>query len=115
MKYKNHPTVENIFHELEREIPTLSKTTIYNTLNLFKEKNIIQLIGIEENETRYDADTSEHAHFKCKACGKIFDVFTDYSKIPTKELEHFQVDDMQVYFKGLCEECINKGEGERRL
>ena len=37
--YKNqyHPTAEQIFKDLQREIPTLSKTTIYNTLNLFLE------------------------------------------------------------------------------
>lgn len=34
----NHPTVDMIYKALCPEIPTLSKTTVYNTLNLFVEK-----------------------------------------------------------------------------
>jgi Fur family transcriptional regulator, peroxide stress response regulator len=30
-----HPTVDQIFKDLQSEIPTISKTTIYNTLDLF--------------------------------------------------------------------------------
>jgi Fur family peroxide stress response transcriptional regulator len=44
------------------EIPTLSKTTLYNTLNLFTERGIINMLNLEENESRYDADISLHAH-----------------------------------------------------
>ena len=33
-----HPTVDTIYRALNKEIPTLSKTTVYNTLNLFIEK-----------------------------------------------------------------------------
>ncbi len=62
---KNHPTVDKIYKELVGEIPTLSKTTIYNTLKLFHEKGIILIINIEDNETRFDADISNHIHFRC--------------------------------------------------
>ncbi|SMB83421.1 Fur family transcriptional regulator, peroxide stress response regulator [Desulfonispora thiosulfatigenes DSM 11270] len=107
IKYKNHPTVDNIYQELVQNIPTLSKTTVYNTLNIFLDKKIIQLIGIEENEMRYDADTSNHAHFKCKTCGKVYDIFHDFSKYPIKELEGFKILEEQMYFKGICKKCIN--------
>ena len=45
-----HPTVDEIYKSLVTEIPTLSKTTVYNTLDLFIEKRIVQMITIEENE-----------------------------------------------------------------
>ena len=35
-----HPTVDTIYKALCPEIPTLSKTTVYNTLNLFVEKKV---------------------------------------------------------------------------
>ena len=35
----NHPTVDTIYKALCTEIPTLSKTTVYNTLNLFIQQN----------------------------------------------------------------------------
>ena len=35
---KNHPSVDMIYLSLSNKIPTLSKTTIYNTLKLFVKK-----------------------------------------------------------------------------
>ena len=35
MQYHTHPTVDEIYAALHSSIPTLSKTTIYNTLSLF--------------------------------------------------------------------------------
>ena len=39
--HSTHPVVDTIFNELSSSIPTLSKTTVYNTLKLFEEKNIV--------------------------------------------------------------------------
>lgn len=108
LKYKSHPTVDEIYRELSGEIPTLSKTTIYNTLNLFVEKKVAQLIVIEENETRYDADIRVHGHFKCGACGKIYDIPVDISSIKVEGLDKFQVDETHIYFKGICDKCLQK-------
>ena len=33
LKMKNHPTVDTIYKDISGDIPTLSKTTVYNTLN----------------------------------------------------------------------------------
>ena len=37
---KNHPTVDMIYKELIKEIPTLSRTTVYNTLNLLVKQKV---------------------------------------------------------------------------
>ena len=70
---KNHPTADTIYKSLLSDIPTLSKTSVYNTMDTFLEKQLIQAITIEENETRFDADISDHGHFKCTSCGSVFD------------------------------------------
>jgi len=101
-----HPTVDEIYQNLVGEIPTLSKTTVYNTLNLFIEKNIAQLITIEENEARYDALTSVHGHFKCEKCERVYDFETDISHIDTQEIKHFQINQKHIYFRGICESCL---------
>jgi len=108
IKHKNHPTVDNIYKELIHEIPTLSKTTVYNTLKLFLEKEIVQLITIEENETRYDADTSIHGHFKCEDCQKIYDIWLDTSSIKASGLKDYEVKESHIYFKGTCTRCLLK-------
>lgn len=103
LKNKNHPTVDMIYQELVTQIPTLSKTTVYNTLKLFIEKKLVILINIEDNETRYDADTSFHGHFKCKKCNEVYDIKID---MPTlRKLDDFEVDEYHLYLKGLCKKC----------
>lgn len=105
---KNHPTVDQIYKELVNEIPTLSKTTVYNTLKLFVDKKIAIIITIEENETRYDADISLHGHFKCIKCEQVYDVNIKAPESFGEGLEKFQIDEEHIYFKGICEECLKK-------
>lgn len=108
MDMHNHPTVDMIYKALCPEIPTLSKTTVYNTLNLFVDKKIVNVIIIEENETRYDLASGIHGHFKCRECGELFDV---EFKLPEDELEDLRecdISERHIYFKGLCKVCRDK-------
>ncbi len=107
INYKNHPTVDTIYKELITEIPTLSKTTVYNTLELFVNNEIAMMITIEENTVRYDANTSIHGHFKCEKCGKVYDFNVENIQISTNSLKGFKTSEKQVYFKGICKNCIN--------
>jgi Fe2+ or Zn2+ uptake regulation protein len=102
---KNHPSADQIFQDLHKEIPTLSKTTVYNTLNLFLEKGVAIQILSDENETRYDADTSMHGHFQCSNCRQIFDIKMDETEFRFEELAGYQVFESHFYFKGLCPFC----------
>ena len=105
-QHNNHPTVEAIFKKLVGTIPTLSKTTVYNTLKLFIDKNIAKIVNIEDNETRYDADTSVHGHFKCKKCDEIYDFYVDLNNVNIKEMENFSINEYHIYLKGICNKCL---------
>jgi Fe2+ or Zn2+ uptake regulation protein len=105
IQYKSHPTVDEIYIALVDELVTLSKTTVYNTLNLFLKNNIINQILIEENETRYDADMEIHGHFKCNKCGKVYDFDYDLSKIEFDALNEFTFTEYHTYIKGICKNC----------
>ena len=104
----NHPTVDKIFNSLVKEIPTLSKATVYNTLELFKDANLAKVITIEDNETRYDSRVHNHGHFKCESCGVIYDFEVDIDGLAVKSLDCFKINDKNVYFKGICPKCLNK-------
>ena len=41
-----HPTVDEIFSELKEKNPSLSKTTVYNSLEILKKHGIIQALTI---------------------------------------------------------------------
>lgn len=104
-----HPTIDQIFCDLSPEIPSLSKTTVYNTLKLFYEKNAVLSLTIDEKNVRYDSDTSNHAHFKCKCCGSIYDIPLEESEIPRfKGENNLFLEETQVYYMGICKNCKNK-------
>jgi Fe2+ or Zn2+ uptake regulation protein len=102
---RNHPKVETIYLALLTKLTSISKTTVYNCLNLFVEKGIVQAIGIEDNELRYDADVSTHGHFKCIKCKGIFDFEFDPDSIQKSGLKDFVTTDYQLYVKGICRMC----------
>ena len=104
--HENHPTVDMIYSELVKEMPTLSKTTVYNTLNSFIKEDIVRVITIEEGETRYDADIKNHGHFKCTECGTIHDFKINEVGIEKEGLECFKIAEKNFYYLGLCKSCL---------
>ena len=105
----DHPTVDEVYQGLCDQIPTLSRTTVYNTLRLLSEHNAAQMITINEHRVCYDGDVSLHAHFICKCCRKVYDIFDEVSDVVNrKELAGHKIDDVQLYYKGVCKECLAK-------
>lgn len=104
----SHPTVDEIYKALNPEIPTLSKTTVYNTLNLFIDKGIAKVLTIEENETRYDATVDLHGHFKCEKCGKVIDLPIELNKLAIGDVENLEIKEYHIYLKGICKDCQKK-------
>ena len=103
-----HPTVDQIFTGLVKEIPTLSKATIYNTLKLFIEAKLVRVLTIEDNETRYDIMTENHGHFKCESCGTIFNFSITIDDFLADDLQAFEIKEKNVYFSGTCPKCLQE-------
>lgn len=108
MENRIHPTVDEIYHALLKDIPTLSKTSVYNTLDIFLKNGIVSLVTIEEKETRYDIDTSLHGHFKCESCGEVYDFQVNAENLKEEGIEDFDVLDKKIYYSGICEKCKKK-------
>ncbi len=106
---KNHPTVNMIYKDLSKKIPTLSKTTVYNNLKLFEEKGMVVKINLYDHEVRFDADTSLHGHFKCKKCGNIYDF--KINEIIT-DLKRVIIDEKRVIYTGICQKCLGAEENK---
>ncbi|MBT9138819.1 MAG: Peroxide operon regulator [Syntrophomonadaceae bacterium] len=101
-----HPTIDLIFTDLQKDIPTLSKTTVYNTLKILIEAGLVRVITIEDNKTRYDILTENHGHFKCESCNEINNFSIDIDLFISKDLDGFKINDKNVYFKGVCAKCL---------
>lgn len=108
MEHRTHPTADEIYTALHPSIPTLSKTTVYNTLKLLTEKGAALQLTIDERNCCFDADTSPHAHFLCTRCGRVYDMKLNQAElikcacVPDK----FQTEDAQLYLRGCCPKCV---------
>lgn len=111
LKHRTHPCIDEIYMALCSEIPTLSKTTVYNTLKLFVEHGAAKMLTIDERNACFDADTTMHAHFQCKVCGKIYDIQLEEitSAIKLLEKEGYAVEEANRYYKGICPHCAESG------
>lgn len=108
MENRIHPTVDEIFKALQPIHPTLSRTTVYNTLRLLSAAGIINCIGNSGGGegARWDYSTHPHSHFLCTQCGHVADVgfwFTppDFSE----EFPDYDFKSAEVIFKGVCPRC----------
>lgn len=111
MEYKSHPTVDEIYTALSPKIPTLSKTTVYNTLHLFVKKGAVLELNLDGKNARYDANINDHAHFYCRGCEKVYDVFDlEPKKYEMPKLNGFVVDTVEISYHGICENCLKAKE-----
>jgi len=106
-RHADHPTVEQIYDSVQKEIPTLSKTTVYNTLHVLENAGLVSAINMEDKETRYDIVTKNHGHFLCEKCGEIFDFKVNPDALAVEGLTGFKVTDRRVCFKGVCPKCLS--------
>lgn len=111
LTHHNHPSAEMIYNVLLTRVPTLSRATVYNTLNLFLKAGLVKVLDIVENEARYDVITDVHGHFKCSTCGSIYNFRINEDDLKSEDLEGFDIEDKSVYFKGKCPNCLKKSKG----
>ena len=104
---RSHPSADEIHSALIVKIPTLSKTTVYNTLKLFVEHGAVKLLTIDEKNVKFDVDISDHAHFLCTKCNKVYDIplYMNHLLQSTAVPEDYEVESMALYVRGICKAC----------
>ncbi|MBR5803251.1 MAG: transcriptional repressor [Bacteroidaceae bacterium] len=110
MTHRTHPTADEVYMALCDSMPTLSKTTVYNTLKLFVDQQAALMLTINDKNVHFDGDTSLHSHFFCRKCGRVFDLPFSGKKREARELqiEGHAVEEIHHYYKGICKECSEK-------
>ena len=110
INHPTHPTIDDVYQSLCEDVPTLSRTTVYNTLRMFSEKHAAQMITIDDHRVCYDGNINSHVHFFCKKCGKIIDLFEEEAPVleGEKVINGNIVHEEQLYYKGICAECAKK-------
>ena len=108
--HRTHPTVEQIYTELKEKTPSLSKTTVYNSVEILRDHGLIQSITISGSESRYDFKHGMHHHFLCKNCGEITDIDVECPNLGKMLKCGHNVEEVHGYFKGICKKCLKKEE-----
>jgi Fur family transcriptional regulator, peroxide stress response regulator len=102
-----HPTALSIYKKLRLKQPTVSFTTVYNTLELLTRLGEIRKLTVDFERAHYDPATAQHHHAICTVCGAISDV----EDIPDIRVDDMLVDnfsnitDFHVDFFGTCNKC----------
>ena len=99
-----HPTVDTVYGVLKKENPSLSKTTIYNTIEVLSNSNLIGVIRIGEGDVRLDGYVHSHGHFYCKKCATVYDFSLEGCHMPDA-LDGFVTDSIEVSSEGICSKC----------
>ena len=76
----SHPSAEEVFSAVKEKYPTMSFATVYNTLDILKQRGDLLELTIDPYRKHYDPDTRSHHHILCSKCGKIGDVFDENIK-----------------------------------
>ncbi|MBN2092852.1 transcriptional repressor [candidate division KSB1 bacterium] len=103
---KTHPTADMIYLELFKTVPTLSKTTVYNTMDVLQQHHLVKALSITETELRYEFQGHPHQHLLCRVCGEIFDVYWDCQRSQLTEIEGHRIESRSCYLKGICRNCL---------
>ncbi|KRM90193.1 Fur family transcriptional regulator [Liquorilactobacillus cacaonum] len=107
-----HPSIEMIFKYVRTNGFSVSLATVYNTLQLFVDHNlIIEIAADSGGHMRYDYFETPHYHVICVNCNKIVDVFDDTykenEKLATKKTG-YRILNSQYEVYGICPDCQKK-------
>jgi Fur family iron response transcriptional regulator len=96
-----HPSADDVWERVKKNFPMLSHATVYNTLNLFVEKGLLQALVIAEGKVVFDPKTERHHHFVDDDTGTIHDIPWDTLEVKNVQgLRGFEVRQYQVVLHG---------------
>lgn len=100
-----HPSAELVFKRVRAQFPWISRATVYNTLNLFVEKGLLQRLTIAEDSVVFDSITETHHHFIDEETGAIHDVPWERVKVCNLDSLHdYDIRQYQVVMHGKLKE-----------
>jgi len=101
-----HFDAEAVYMGLQADAPSLSRGTVYRTLEAFVEAGLLKQVSTHESHMLFDASLHPHHHLFCETTGEIID-FEDpelstliQNYLASKGIDGFEVDDFQLNIFG---------------
>ena len=113
-----HMTAEDIYELVSQDYPEIGLATIYRTVQLLLEMQLVDRINLDDGCVRYEIGEPglgegkhHHHHLICKTCGKVLPFYDDLLEELERRIEDetgFHVLDHELKFYGQCRECRNR-------
>ena len=109
---QTHPIVDEIWEATQKDLPNISRESVYRILTSFAEKGLIYQLERSDVVARYDSNPLRHDHFFCERCGRIFDFNAEeIDPIVRKTATPIgQINRVEARVLGVCQDCLSKEE-----
>ncbi len=105
----DHPTAQDVYRALKERYPSLSRATVYNTLDLLVRLGVVHALGpAGDGAVHYDADTEPHVNLACIRCHRVVDlplVQVHQLEEAVRQRSGYRVLGARVVYYGLCPQC----------
>lgn len=113
-----HPTAEQVYHAVRRELPSVSRGTVYRNLGKLLTAERVRLVHVRDRCARYDARLDPHDHFLCTRCTMLLDVDVRPSgrRHPGRpmHLRGHRVEGCTSTYYGVCRGCAANAASRER-
>jgi Fe2+ or Zn2+ uptake regulation protein len=103
-----HLSADEIFYLARRQVPRLSLSTVYRTLDLLKELDLVSELRLGADHHHYEAQSDQHQHLVCLGCGEVIEFQCGHRGGVHEQLAHeygFEITGSRVELLGYCEAC----------
>jgi Fe2+ or Zn2+ uptake regulation protein len=108
---RSHPTADQIYDEVRKNIPNISKGTVYRNLQVLQDDGAITELKLNDTLSRYEVKQESHYHFRCEKCGRVSDIDMPVNIELDQQVEKrtgLKISYHQLEFRGLCKDCQKK-------
>ena len=104
-----HLDADEVYQRARQKYPRLSLSTVYRTLQLFKNLGLVKEVLFDEAHHHYEMKPpAEHHHLICLGCGRVIEFrypLTRYVKRNVAEAKGFNIVSTEIRMKGYCSKC----------
>jgi len=107
----DHLSAEELYEIVKRQNPDIGLATVYRTLDLLAELDILQKMNFGDGRSRYEFNTQDihhHHHLICTSCGKVTEFDDDLLESLESMIQRrtgFDINDHDLKFYGVCKDC----------
>ena len=108
-----HATADEIYEEIKKDHPNISRATVYRNLNVLSEMGEIRRMETPGGADRFDHRCHDHCHVRCQKCGRVFDVDVDFItglEQRIRDAHGFEFTGYDILFRGICPDCQNASQ-----